>query len=269
MKIGATLPQFRDDADHCVEAARHAEEVGLDGVFVFDHMWPIGNPEGIVLHSHALMGALAEETARVQLGVLVARVGLMPDAVLANTLATQARIAGIERTVAGIGAGDRLTRAENEEFGVEYPSVAERLASVARVCDMLRAEGVTTWTGGRSPLLRAVTAEHADGLNIWGASPAELVSEVADMRDRAGRDDYPVSWGGQVLIGHTDADAAAKLERYGPRPHLVHGTVREAVRHFEAMAEGGVTYAICAPLDVHDDYTTYETLAEVQQALPS
>ena len=43
MRIGVTLPSFRDDAS-AVDAARQAERLGLDGVFVFDHLWPIGQP---------------------------------------------------------------------------------------------------------------------------------------------------------------------------------------------------------------------------------
>jgi alkanesulfonate monooxygenase SsuD/methylene tetrahydromethanopterin reductase-like flavin-dependent oxidoreductase (luciferase family) len=169
--------------------------------------------------------------------------------------------------IAGVGAGDRLSKPENEAFGVPYEKAAVRLAAVARVCRSVRDQGVTAWAGGRSPELRQVAADCADGLDIWGASPAEVVSEVADVRARSGRPDFPVTWGGQVLIGRTDAEAEAKLERYGSRPNLVHGTVTEVTRHFDAIREAGVGYAVCAPLDVHDDTDAYETLAEVREAV--
>lgn len=267
MEIGVTLPQFRADAEVPIAAARRAEEVGLDGVFVFDHLWPIGNPDGVVLHAYPLLGALAEETARVRIGPLVARIGLVPDEVLVSTLASLAHVAGPERTIAGIGAGDALSKPENLAFGVDYESVTARVAAVARVCRALRARGITTWVGGRSHHIRQVAADDADALNIWGASPAELVSELQDLRRRPGGGDVAATWGGQVLIGRTDAEAAAKLERYGPRRHLVHGTVGQVAAHFDAMGESGVTFAVCALLDGHDDPAAYETLAEVREQL--
>lgn len=268
MKVGTTLPQFRPEVEPAIAAAKRAERLGLDGVFVFDHLWPIGNPDGTVLHAHTLLAALATETRRVHLGTLVARVGLMPDAVLVNTLASVAHIAGDDRMIAGVGSGDSLSKPENEAFGVPYESVDERLAAVAHVCRGLRERGVTTWAGGRSPALRRVAAEEADALNIWGASPAEVVSEIEDLRRLTdGGRHVTTTWGGQVLIGRTAEEAAAKLERYGTRRHLVSGTVDDVVRHFDAMGETGVTYVVCAPLDIHDDPDALETLAEVREAL--
>lgn len=268
MRVGTTLPQFRPEVEPAMAAARRAEDLGLDGVFVFDHLWPIGNPNGIVLHAHTLLAALATETERVQLGTLVARVGLMPDAVLVNTLASVAHVAGADRVIAGVGSGDSLSRPENEAFGVAYDSVDERLAAVAHVCRGLRERGLTTWAGGRSAALRRVAAEEADALNIWGASPAEVVSEIEDLRrlTEGGRQ-VSTTWGGQVLIGRTAEETAAKLGRYGTRKHLVSGTVTEVVRHFDAMGEAGVTYVVCAPLDIHDDPDALETLAEVKEGL--
>jgi alkanesulfonate monooxygenase SsuD/methylene tetrahydromethanopterin reductase-like flavin-dependent oxidoreductase (luciferase family) len=135
------------------------------------------------------------------------------------------------------------------------------------VCRGLRERGVTTWTAGRVPEIRQVAADHADALNVWGSSPGEVVEVVEDMRARSGRSDYPVTWGGQVLVGRTDTEAESKVRRYGLRPHLVHGTVAAVARHFEALAEAGVTYAVCAPLDVGEGPAAYETLAEVKEGL--
>ena len=86
MRLGITLPQFRDDADPALAVARRAEAVGLDGVFVFDHLWPLHQPERPALHSSTLLGALAAETSRLTLATFVVRVSLLPDAVLVHTL---------------------------------------------------------------------------------------------------------------------------------------------------------------------------------------
>jgi len=266
LSVGTTLPQFRADAEAAISAATSAEALGLDGVFVFDHLWPIGNPEGEVFHSHELLGALAAETGRVRLGSLVARVGLLPDAVLVNTLLSVDAVSG-GRLIAGIGSGDALSKAENEAFGVAYDSVTERLAAVERCCRQLGEQGVTTWAGGRSPALRSAAARSAAALNVWGASPEAVADEGADVRAKAGRRPVEVTWGGQVLIGRDARDLAEKQRRHGRRPGLVQGTVDDVVAHLTKLAAAGATWAVCAPIDIHDDPAALETLAEVRKAL--
>ena len=266
LKLGTTLPQFRADAERVVAAAREAEALGLDGVFVFDHLWPIGNPDGEILHSFPLLGALAAETERVHLGPLVARVGLLPDAVLVNALVSVAHVAG-PRLIAGLGSGDSLSKPENEAFGVPFESVAVRLARVAECCRRLAAHDVPTWVGGRSGGLRQVAAETADALNLWGASPGALEEAAADVRRRAGDRRIAVTWAGQVLIGRDHADLQARLERHGRRPGLVQGTVEEVAAYLGKLARAGASWAVCAPVDIHDDPTALETLAEVRKLL--
>jgi alkanesulfonate monooxygenase SsuD/methylene tetrahydromethanopterin reductase-like flavin-dependent oxidoreductase (luciferase family) len=266
VRIGTTLPQFRADAEAAIAAALRAEALGLDGVFVFDHLWPIGNPEGEVFHSYPLLGALAAETERVHLGSLVARVGLLPDAVLVNALASVAHIAG-PRVIAGVGSGDSLSKPENEAFGVPFEPVADRLARVRTCCVQLGEWGLPTWAGGRSPMLRQVAAEAADALNVWGASLGALEKEAADLRARAGARSVGVTWGGQVLIGRDQGDLKAKVERHGSRPGLVQGTIDEVADHLHKLGEAGASWTVCAPIDIHDDPDALETLTEVREAL--
>ena len=211
MKVGVTLPQFRDDAGPALEAVRHAEASGLDGVFVFDHLWPLGRPDRPALHGPTLLGAIAAETVRISVGTLVARVGLLPDAVLVHTLVSLDRIAG-GRLIAGLGIGDRLSRAENAAYGVAFPPVAARRAALARVCRSLRARGVVTWVGGRRAATLAVGRAEADGVNLWQAPADEVAAEAA----RGGVD---VTWGGQLDLspgaGTDVAEALSDLARTG------------------------------------------------------
>ncbi|MDQ3757787.1 MAG: LLM class flavin-dependent oxidoreductase [Actinomycetota bacterium] len=214
MLVGITLPQFREDVDTALETARHAEAAGLDGVFAFDHLWPIGRPDRPALHMLPLLGALAVETERVVIGSLVARIGLFPDAVLVNALRTVARMAGEGRFVAGLGVGDRLSRAENEAFGVPFAPVAERVASLVACCRELRSAGVPVWVGGRSTAVQEVAVAEADALNLW-QSPVE---EVAARRGTV------LTWAGQV---GPDDDVPALLT---------------------GLREAGATWAVCAPV---------------------
>lgn len=249
LRVGVTLPQFSRDPGAALAVARRAEERGLDGVFVFDHLWAPGQPGRPALHGPTLLGALAATTSTLTLGTLVARVGLLPDAVLVQTLVTLARMAG-GRFVAGLGVGDRASRAENQAAGVPFRTVAERVASLEAVTAALRAEGVTTWVGGLSPVVLRAAAGGADGWNGWGQPVGEWARAAATVLSQAGRP-IDLSWGGQVLVGRTAAEAAAKLAAQGDRPGLVHGVVDDLAAHFRALADGGAAWAVCASLD-HD-----------------
>jgi alkanesulfonate monooxygenase SsuD/methylene tetrahydromethanopterin reductase-like flavin-dependent oxidoreductase (luciferase family) len=259
MRVGITLPQFRHDAEPAVAVARRAEAAGLDGVFVFDHLWPIGQRMRPALHSLTLLGALAVETDRVVLGTLVARVGLVPDAVLVHSLVTLHRMTG-GRLIAALGTGDSLNREENEAYGVPFAPVADRVASVVDCCRRLRAAGVTSWIGGRSPAVR-MAAGNADGWNGWGTDVAIWAEEAAGVPHPG-----ELTWGGQVLIGRTPTEAAAKLRAHGPRPGLVAGTVDDLKAHIDSLAAAGASWAVCAPLDVGTDPDAVEMLSEVAAA---
>ena len=265
MRVGLTLPQFRDDADEAFATAHRAEELGLDGVFVFDHLWPIGRPDGPALQSRVLLGALAVEMSRVVLGPLVARVSLLANAVLAHEMETLYRMLG-DRLIVGLGTGDSLSRAENERAGVPFLSVAERVADLEDCCRRLRAVGISTWVGGHAARVRSAAAHEADGWNGWSAGAHDFAADAVDVLERAaaaGRR-VEVTWGGQVLIGRTTAEAAAKLEQYGHRAGLVHGTVDDLRRHFAALAALGVTWAVCAPLDIGTGSDAVEMVAEAR-----
>jgi alkanesulfonate monooxygenase SsuD/methylene tetrahydromethanopterin reductase-like flavin-dependent oxidoreductase (luciferase family) len=222
VKVGITLPQFRHEADTALDAAARAEATGLDGVFVFDHLWPIGQPERPALHGPTLLAAVAAETERVSVGTLVARVGLLPDAVLVQVLRTVARITG-PRLIAGLGVGDHLSRPENLAYGVPFAPVAARLARLAGVCRELRASGITTWVGGRSEAVRSVGRAEAGVLNLWDVDPAEVAAEVARGEGRT-----VVTWGGQV--------------------DLARRTMAEVSAFLRAMESAGATWAVVAPV---------------------
>lgn len=271
MKVGITLPQFRHDAGPALDVARRAEAADLDGVFVFDHLWPLRQPQRPALHSTTLLGALAAETQSVTVGTLVARVSLVSNPVLVRAFVTLSAMVG-PRLVAGIGTGDEANRDENEAYGVGFPSLVERLEELTACAQALRDAGITTWVGGCSPALRRAAAA-ADGWNGWGACarPEVFAETAADVRRvvvAAGGDpELELSWGGQVLVAPTAAEVAEKRQRHGERPEVVHGTVDDLRRHLEALAEAGAAWAICAPLDVGTDPNVVDMVAEAAGGL--
>jgi alkanesulfonate monooxygenase SsuD/methylene tetrahydromethanopterin reductase-like flavin-dependent oxidoreductase (luciferase family) len=257
--LGITLPQFRHDAEPALAVARRAEAAALDGVFVFDHLWPLHRPERPALHSLTLLGALAAETSRVTLATFVARVSLLPDAVLVHTLHSLHRMLDGRRFIAGLGTGDRDNRDENVAYGVGFPPAEARARQLVDCCSRLRELGVPTWVGGDSERARRIAAEAADGWNAWGVSAERFAALAADVRGA-----IEVTWGGQILIGRTDDHAAEKLERHGPRPTLVHGTVDDLRRHLAALEEAGAAWAVCAPLDVGEADEAVDLIAEAR-----
>lgn len=214
MRIGITVPQFRDDPTAALHAARVADAAGLDGVFVFDHLWAIGQPGRPALSAFPLLGAMAAETERAVLGTLVARVSLFADAVLVHHFETLRRMVGVDRVIAGLGTGDKLSEPENRAFGVPYPPARDRRAALAECCRRLRDLGIITWVGGMTPATQAVARAEADALNLWGATAADV----------AAVEGIAVTWGGQVA-----GDA---------------GVIAESLRELRAA---GATWAVCAP----------------------
>jgi len=212
MRVGVTLPSFRDDAA-ALEAARRAEALGLDGVFVFDHIWPLRRPDRPALSCFVLLGAVAAATERVALGPLVARVGLVPDGVLVAQLVSLAHMAP-GRVIAGIGTGDALSAPEHEAYGIEFAPAPARRASLARCAEALGALGIPVWVGGgRTGTLETALAVGA-AVNLWeGGLPA-----IAALRDRA-----EATWAGPV-----QGDECAIRAR------------------FDELADAGATWAVCA-----------------------
>lgn len=256
------LPQFRHSFDPALDVAVRSEAVGLDGVFVFDHLWPIGRPDRPVLSSVVLLGALAARTTTIRLGTLVARVGLVPDAVLVNALTSVDKIAR-GRLIAGLGTGDSLNRAENHAYGVAFAPAPQRIAALIGCSRALRAAGIPTWAGGRSAALReAAVGAPTDAWNAWGASVATLAAEAPPVQ-AAGCE---VTWAGQVLVAATRAEAEAKVESHGgARSELFVGGVDDLAAHFRSLADIGITWAVCAPLDIGTDPAVPEILAEAAQ----
>jgi alkanesulfonate monooxygenase SsuD/methylene tetrahydromethanopterin reductase-like flavin-dependent oxidoreductase (luciferase family) len=186
VRIGVTLPSFRDDAS-ALDSARQAEQLGLDGVFVFDHLWPMGQRERPALSAMPLLGAVCAVTERVAVGSLVARVGLLPDELLVASLESLEQI-GAGRFVAGLGVGDHLSAEENLAYGIPYAPRAERLESLRRCASHLLECGMTVWVGGRASTVLLVE-ELGAVANVWDAGP----EEVASIRSRGV---VEVTWGG-------------------------------------------------------------------------
>lgn len=247
LRVGITLPSFVDDPEVPVAVARAAEDAGLDGVFVFDHLFRQGpSARRSALDCFTLLGAVASETVRVSLGPLVARVTLRYPAVLAGALDTLQRV-GSGRLIAALGTGDRQNERENEEFGLRRGTVSDRVEALVVALRATSGRGYPVWVGGRAATLReAITA--ADGWNRWGGTPREAADDIAMIRHLA-----PCravfTWGGLAVLSTTDDDAAEKAERLSAPPGTIVGGPGGVAASLRAYAEVGIEWVIVAPVD--------------------
>lgn len=211
MRVGITLPTFAADTARVLRTAREAEEAGLDGVFVFDHLWPLRSPDRPALSAFPMLGAVMASTDRLCAGTLVARVGLLPDEVVAASLLGLHTVAG-GRLVAALGTGDSSSADENAATGIPFASARDRQQRVGRLAARLRDAGIETWIGAGAPATNEIARSIGATLNCWDVSP-EFVAARA-------QEGYTVSWAGPLP---RDASAAERLR---------------------ALSEAGATWAV-------------------------
>ena len=190
MRRSITLPQFRDSPRPAVDAALRAEEAGVDGVFVFDHVWPLRRAPGApAAECLTLLAAVAASTSRIRVGTLVLRAGLRPAEVAIDALRTVGDVAP-GRLVAGLGTGDRHTAPENRSLGIPYGGVEERVAEVRRLAVALSNDGIEVWIGGHGRRIRTLCAELGLTWNCWGLDDDALTAALEEIPQSR------VTWGG-------------------------------------------------------------------------
>jgi alkanesulfonate monooxygenase SsuD/methylene tetrahydromethanopterin reductase-like flavin-dependent oxidoreductase (luciferase family) len=254
VKVGITLPSFRDRVEPSLAVAAAAEASGLDGVFAYDHLFrrdAQGNRRPAI-EMFSLMGAVAGATTRIAVGSFVARATLRPPAVLANGFDTLARILGPERLLVTIGAGDEQSREENETFGLDFGTAADRVAALRDAVDATRDRGYPVWVGGTAPAVREVAAAHADGWNRWGSGSERFHAQAANLAAAAARSPFTVSWGGLVVLAGDDASALAKAERLGAGDHVIAGGPDLVAGALRAYVDAGAEWLMIGPIDSSD-----------------
>ncbi|HZD74426.1 MAG TPA: LLM class flavin-dependent oxidoreductase [Actinomycetota bacterium] len=270
--LAVTLPQFRSTPDDTLHALEDSRRLGYSGGFVFDHLWPLGQPRRPALECWTLLAALAGRLGGVarpegasgtyRLGTLVTRAGLRPSALLAHMVGTVTSVAG-SPPILGIGMGDAGNRLENEAFGILYHSdPTKRAAELLRAIDAVRGPlaGRPTppvWIGGTSRRAHGLAGRVADAWNGWGLDPDELAAGLAEVRraaEDAGRDPETVegTWGGQALVAEDRAQARELLERWGAgRPpaevaRIVAGDGDSVARRLGELGDAGATWCVLA-----------------------
>lgn len=127
---------------------REAEAVPeFEHAWLWDHLVPLrGDVTGAALEAWTLLAALAAQTSRLRLGVIVTSNRIRPPAVLAKMAATVDIVAG-GRLVFGIGAGGsavgdsdyaRMVHREYDAYGIGVVPPAEALAALGEACALIK-----------------------------------------------------------------------------------------------------------------------------------
>jgi alkanesulfonate monooxygenase SsuD/methylene tetrahydromethanopterin reductase-like flavin-dependent oxidoreductase (luciferase family) len=186
----------------------------IEHAWLYDHLMPIfGDPNGPTFEGWTLLAALAAQTRRLRLGLLVTSNRFRPPAMLAKIAAGVDVISG-GRLEFGIGAGSNVTvpfaRREYAAHGLPYHDAADAVGSLAEACVIIRrlwteAEpfdfdgryyhlagafcrpqpvqrpGPPVMIGGRSTPTLRVVARHADRWNMPGGGIEDAVARSAAL----------------------------------------------------------------------------------------
>lgn len=270
MRYGIHLPQFGRAAGPAAiaDAARAAEELGFDDVWVSDHVvQPAdqGYPSPYLYDPLLTLGWAAAATSRVGLGTSVLVASQYHPLWLANATASLDALSGGRLTLA-IGVG--WSEAEFAALGQDFHTRGKRtdeILDVLGACwetdpstyhgthydfEDLRvlpkpAHPIDIWIGGSSePAYRR--AERASGFQVIGLKPDTVVEPIARLR----RD-------------HPDPDAFTISLRTGWDPQGMDPD--EIARERDAFEAAGIQHVVAAPWQTDRDswLRSMELLAEI------
>jgi alkanesulfonate monooxygenase SsuD/methylene tetrahydromethanopterin reductase-like flavin-dependent oxidoreductase (luciferase family) len=167
--------------------AKAAADAGLDGVFAYDHLWPMGAPTRPSLAPFAVLAAVAHRHENLSVAPLVARVGIVGTSHLVEQFRTLEALAP-GRVIAALGTGDRLSMEENVAYGIAVRSADERRQLLKETAEALK-DSMPVWFGGGAEATNRLARDLGVELNLWDSSP-EHVKEMSA--------DGPTNWAGPV-----------------------------------------------------------------------
>jgi alkanesulfonate monooxygenase SsuD/methylene tetrahydromethanopterin reductase-like flavin-dependent oxidoreductase (luciferase family) len=253
MRFGILTAPQQVRYDEILRVWREADTVPeIEHAWLFDHLMPIGgDPDGPILEGWTLLSALAAQTSRLRIGLLVTSNRFRPPAMLAK-IATTVDIVSGGRLDFGIGAGSRpshpLARREYDAHGLPYHDQADAVAALAEACTVIR----RLWTspepfdfagshvrltgafgnpkpvqhphppimiGGRASATLRVVAEHANMWNIPGGG---------DIADLAGRSRLLDKYCAEIGRDPAEITRSIFLPVDYERPEVTRGKIAEA-----------------------------------------
>jgi alkanesulfonate monooxygenase SsuD/methylene tetrahydromethanopterin reductase-like flavin-dependent oxidoreductase (luciferase family) len=273
LKVGVQLPEVEYVASwpEQREMARTAEAIGLDSLWLGDHLlyqWE-GRPSRGPWEAWTSLAAIAAVTERIQIGPLVAATSFHSPGMLAKKAATLDEISG-GRLILGLGAG--WNEADYRAFGFPFDHRVSRFEEAFTVirtllregrCDFEgtyyqmrnaellprgpRPQGPPLMIGSEGERMLSITLPHVQAWNAWFAWFGNTVEGYRPLRDRideacrrAGRAPEEVERTVALFVAFPDAVGRSMGDRTDPdltplssEPEALAGTLR-------AFADEGV-----------------------------
>ena len=237
MKFGLDIAQQRMPWDEVVRRVRFAEDLGFDSAWGFDHFQPMyGEGPGECFEGMTTLAALAGQTSRIRLGLLVAGMTYRHPSVFAAQAMTVDH-ASNGRLELSFGAAwfDK----EHRELGIPFPPTGERfdlledsleIATRLFTGEVVSYEGKVVslqdarlgpapvqtphppfWIGGAGPKRTLpLVARYADVWHSWGSPKAlaEANARIDELASAAGRDPKAIKRASSLSLD--DLDQAKK-----------------------------------------------------------
>ena len=262
-ELAGDTPRFTDLAD----MARSAEQMGLDSVWVADHLISrmAGKDEEGVWECFTLLGALAAVTSRVTLGPLVACTSFRNPALLAKMADTLDDISS-GRFVLGLGAG--WHEPEYAAFGYPFDHLATRFEESLEIIVPLLRKGSVSYSGqyvstgdavlrprgpskgampiligARRPRMLSLIARYADAYNtVWHMDPAVVTQRWDEMKAACraiDRDPATLELTAGTIVRLLGPDTP-----HDPESKYIQGEPEEVAQRLRGFAEVGVQHLI-------------------------
>jgi len=263
--------------------ARHAEDVGYDGVAVGEHLFFHGpHPNGFIA-----LAAAAGATSRIRLLSSLTVLPLYPAALAAKLATTLDQVSGgrfdmgvgvggeypPEFVAAGVDVAARGARTDEalELFGalwsggpVEFDGRFARVPGLQLAPGPVQPGGPPIWLGGRRPVAIRRAGRFADVWMPYMYSPEQVASSLAEVRaaaEQAGRDPAAVRgsifcWGGvdqdparsrQEVVDGVGAVYQQDFSRHADR-YLLHGDPDRVAARAREYADAGAETLIFSPV---------------------
>jgi alkanesulfonate monooxygenase SsuD/methylene tetrahydromethanopterin reductase-like flavin-dependent oxidoreductase (luciferase family) len=275
LKIGLQLPEVEYVASwrDYLEMARIAEDIGLDSLWLGDHLLYRYANEAAKgpWECWSFLSALAAVTNRVELGPLVLCAGFRNPALVAKMSETIDEISG-GRFILGLGAG--WNEPEYAAFGFPFDQRFARFAEAFEIIRALLREGKVNYEGafysareceiiprgpraGKIPLMIGsygekmlrLTLPHVDQWNIWFADFGNTVEGLRPFNDRIdaicadiGRDPGEIERTAALLVtgpGGSFRQTGAQGERAAKG---IAGTPEEIASTFLDFYDAGISH---------------------------